>query len=469
MNKTIFSIILTGLISLGAVAQVTNDFEEGSRNAYIADCWVFLSTSVNGGSNAINGSWSMRTGQMSNMPNQQDPHRLRSPWVDMTPGNLTFVTGLTALNGGGKFLDVVLIDENDDETNILQHTFTSTTAQNFSIPVNVTGIRKVEFRYYGSGGNTRGLLDDVSIPGTYAADPSDNCEVFQAVTDTDNDGVADADDEYPNDPDKAYNNYTPSANGYSTLAYEDLWPSQGDYDFNDLVVDYRFNEITNADNEVVQIEATLKVRAVGGSQNNGFAIQFDDLTPGDIASVTGQELTGGLLTMSANGTENGQSNAVIPVFDTPENVINRVGGSFFNTVPTNGTGTSDFINIVITLAAPKASVGNAPYNPFLVKNQVRGAEVHLPDMQPTDLANVSFFGTNDDDTNPSAGKYYKTANNLPWALNLDTTFEYPIEGADIITGYLNFPDWAQSNGNNFPDWHTNTGNGYRNNAKIFNN
>jgi LruC domain-containing protein len=173
--------------------------------------------------------------------------------------------------------------------------------------------------------------------------------------------------------------------------------------------------------------------------------------------------------MSANGTENGQSNAVIPVFDTPENVINRVGGSFFNTVPTNGTGTSDFINIVITLAAPKASVGNAPYNPFLVKNQVRGAEVHLPDMQPTDLANVSFFGTNDDDTNPSAGKYYKTANNLPWALNLDTTFEYPIEGADIITGYLNFPDWAQSNGNNFPDWHTNNGNGYRNNAKIFNN
>jgi LruC domain-containing protein len=173
--------------------------------------------------------------------------------------------------------------------------------------------------------------------------------------------------------------------------------------------------------------------------------------------------------MSANGTENGQSNAVIPVFDTPENVINRVGGSFFNTVPTNGTGTSDLINIVITLAAPKANVGNAPYNPFLVKNQVRGAEVHLPDMQPTDLANVSFFGTNDDDTNPGAGKYYKTANNLPWALNLDNTFEYPIEGADIITGYLNFPDWAQSNGNNFPDWHTNRGNGYRNNAKIFNN
>jgi hypothetical protein len=38
---------------------------------------------------------------------------------------------------------------------------------------------------------------------------------------------------------------------YGTLAYEDLWPSKGDYDFNDLVVDYDFNIVKN-NQEVAQ-------------------------------------------------------------------------------------------------------------------------------------------------------------------------------------------------------------------------
>ncbi|MBU1370939.1 MAG: LruC domain-containing protein, partial [Bacteroidetes bacterium] len=36
-----------------------------------------------------------------------------------------------------------------------------------------------------------------------------------------------------------------------TLAYEDLWPGKGDYDFNDLVIDYDF-DITKNDEEIVQ-------------------------------------------------------------------------------------------------------------------------------------------------------------------------------------------------------------------------
>ena len=54
--------------------------------------------------------------------------------------------------------------------------------------------------------------------------------------DTDNDGIIDFYDEYPDDPDKAYDTYTPSIYGWGTYAFEDLWPNQGDYDFNDLVI-----------------------------------------------------------------------------------------------------------------------------------------------------------------------------------------------------------------------------------------
>ncbi|MFY8108831.1 MAG: LruC domain-containing protein, partial [Bacteroidia bacterium] len=48
--------------------------------------------------------------------------------------------------------------------------------------------------------------------------------------DEDDDGVKDADDDYPTDPNKAFNNPT----GTGSIAFEDQWPSTGDYDLNDV-------------------------------------------------------------------------------------------------------------------------------------------------------------------------------------------------------------------------------------------
>ena len=62
--------------------------------------------------------------------------------------------------------------------------------------------------------------------------------------DSDGDGVANTFDDYPNDPNKAFNNYYPSKGNYASLAFEDLWPNKGDYDMNDMVVDYNINQIT---------------------------------------------------------------------------------------------------------------------------------------------------------------------------------------------------------------------------------
>ena len=59
-----------------------------------------------------------------------------------------------------------------------------------------------------------------------------------------------------------------------SLAYEDLWPYKGDYDFNDLVIHYNF-AITKDDEENVQnITATFIVYAFGASFHNGFGFQF---------------------------------------------------------------------------------------------------------------------------------------------------------------------------------------------------
>ncbi|MCF7886539.1 MAG: LruC domain-containing protein, partial [Candidatus Marinimicrobia bacterium] len=92
--------------------------------------------------------------------------------------------------------------------------------------------------------------------------------------DADNDGVVDANDAYPDDPEKAFNNYYPDKDQFGTLAYEDKWPIQGDYDFNDLIIGYNFNHVVKniegGTNQVVQIDASLVVRATGARYENGF-------------------------------------------------------------------------------------------------------------------------------------------------------------------------------------------------------
>ncbi len=117
--------------------------------------------------------------------------------------------------------------------------------------------------FVGTGGTTRYNIDDIAITGIYSSNPSNNCSPIAAIQDADNDGVADVDDAYPHDSDRAFNNFYPSANGFGTLLFEDLWPGLGDYDFNDLVLSYRINKITNAQNKLVDLKVIYTVKAAG--------------------------------------------------------------------------------------------------------------------------------------------------------------------------------------------------------------
>lgn len=281
--------------------------------------------------------------------------------------------------------------------------------------------------------------------------------------DTDGDGVTDCDDDYPDDPTRAYNNYTTG-----TAVFEDLWPSQGDYDMNDLVNYYKYNMVTNAQNKVVDVIAKFYVRAVGASFQNGFGFQFDNVLPSQIASVEGYDITEGTIAFNGNGTESGQTNAVIIAWDNAENAIHREGGAFYNTVAGSPMGTSDTVTVTIHFSTLLSTtvVGTPPFNPFLIKNGDRAVEIHLPDYVPTSLADPGYFGTGDDNSNPASNRYYKTANDLPWAINIPVGFDYPVEYVDILLAYNHFAEWAQSGGVSYPDWYLDLP-GYRNSANIY--
>lgn len=258
--------------------------------------------------------------------------------------------------------------------------------------------------------------------------------------------------------------------GPGTLAFEDLWPGKGDYDFNDMVIDYQFEILSNPSNFVEQLTVTFTIKAFGASYENGFGFQLsDNLIPADL-TVTGHAITDNIVTLNANGTEAGQSIPTIIVFDNAFSHMGHPGlGIGVNTTPGAAyvTPATFALNIVFkpnTYSYNDLDIAN--FNPFIFVNKVRSHEVHLPYYPPTELADVGLFGIEDDHSDPTSGRYYVTENNLPWAINIYESFDYPNEKQDIIQAHLKFSEWATSGGNLFSDWYKNL-TGYRNNELIY--
>ena len=64
------------------------------------------------------------------------------------------------------------------------------------------------------------------------------------------------------------------------------------------------------------------------------------------------------------------------------------------------------------------------------------------------------------------GSYYKTGNNLPWAIEIPVSFDYPYEKVDILQTHLKFGEWATAGGESFQDWYLDKA-GYRNESNIY--
>jgi len=268
------------------------------------------------------------------------------------------------------------------------------------------------------------------------------------VLDHDFDGVNDLHDAYPEDPDRAYNSYYPSATGSATLAFEDMWPREGDYDMNDVTIGFAINEIKDADLKVKEIEFEGVVHAHGAAYTDGFALKLD--TPlSNIESATLDDVN---VTLKADA----DGNAIIYVLDDVSKTLNngREIGHMYHvekTLTTTLLPTTFKLNIVLkesqNLMAP-------PYNPFITVNNgnYSDIEVHLPNFMPTSYA-ANLFGTSDDDSNLTTGKTYMTADNKPWALLIPDDFAHPVEMHNISDVYYHYDAWVNSNGVDYADWY----------------
>ncbi|NME68025.1 LruC domain-containing protein [Flammeovirga aprica] len=270
--------------------------------------------------------------------------------------------------------------------------------------------------------------------------------------DADGDGISDGFDEYPNDSTMAFNNYYPGRNGFGTYAFEDLYPNEGDYDFNDVIVHYRHNYITNARNEVVKMESKYIAKSVKAAFNSGFGIALP-FHIDSLASVTGSILNTNLVSLNAKGTETGVSDEhpVVIVFDNQNSIVTNNGDIKY----------SDVISMEMSFTAPISvqTLGFADFNPFIFAN-VRDREIHLPGGEPTIKFNTAYRTAGDD-----AGDF-KTTSGHPWGLSITHKFHPPKENIDITRAYNNFVRFVTSNGLSFRNWYTDD-EGNRNTDKMY--
>lgn len=274
------------------------------------------------------------------------------------------------------------------------------------------------------------LYDNAWIDNVFLSNPA-------AITDTDGDGVADEDDDFPNDPTRAYLSYFPTA-GRQTIAYEDMWPVQGDYDFNDMVISLESTLTKDGDGNWVTAEYEIALDAFGGGIESGLALRLTDAAKANfgssiIASVSGDA------SLDPNVT-----NGII-VFNDPD----AVRSQYYNNTEAGLMSTPDTLRFTITFAS---NDGSAFLNDFYIfHKEERGREIHLSGFSGTSAADANLYNTGDD-----VNGTYKTATGLPWAMDIvldGENFQHPMEKIDMITAYPKFSLWAGSAGASNSDWY----------------
>ena len=277
------------------------------------------------------------------------------------------------------------------------------------------------------------------------------------VLDSDGDSISDALDAFPQDATRAARRFYPSATGFGSLAFEDLWPKKGDFDMNDLVVAYRTVETLNAQNEIVDLKVMYEIRARGAGSDNGFGLHLQGLSR-DAIDATATTLSINNQAPVALPMESGQTEAVFilsPNVTTLTNTRQPFPCSMMNTVVKCARTAAVPMELNIHFKEPVTAtqLGAAPFNPFIYRTTQRGLEVHLVDHPPTAKANLKLFGTLNDASNPAQGRYYRTAANEPWALDVPETWRHPTEWNNVAWTYPNFGTWAASGGNVAVDWY----------------
>lgn len=261
--------------------------------------------------------------------------------------------------------------------------------------------------------------------------------------------------------------YPAVKNGWGTLMFEDLWPSYGDYDFNDMVVNYKIQLYAQNKNKIRYMIVGLRVKAIGGSLPYEFYLKMCGVKGGEIASMellSYKNLSAEPQMININTGNPVKDPAIFQFKGLRESSKKPVGSKYMNTESGKEMPYEDLAEAVF-LVEFRNSIANGDvafdtFDFFIAKpSDAFGGElkeIHGGEFKATALGEQTYRKLRSESisTNKTRGYYYSKTN-LVWMLNVPADIPHAYETVDFIKAYPNFVAWAQSGGTQNKDWYEN--------------
>ncbi|NRA34830.1 MAG: LruC domain-containing protein [Polyangiaceae bacterium] len=301
--------------------------------------------------------------------------------------------------------------------------------------------------FHGAGPGNVAYVD-TWVFGTESSDDH-ALEVHAAAADADGDGVTNAADSFPCDPALSSTLFVPAEGVSAAVFFEDLWPSPGDLDFNDLVLAYNYAFGLDSQGEVRVITVNLTPRAAGAGYHSGIGLVLP-INSTLISNVT--RLLGGEDAASHSWEAEG-SGTLIRVLDDTRDLFLVEGQVILNTDPTKPVVNVNSVALRIELSSPVIlSTEDVPFDLFTFRSTDVGHEIHLPKYHGTSYMNTGLFGTGIDGS--IEGWWFVDRTGLPFALSVPAVSLYPLERLQIDELFPNIIGFAASAGTANTDYYS---------------
>ncbi|MFA7116581.1 MAG: LruC domain-containing protein [Bacteroidales bacterium] len=251
-----------------------------------------------------------------------------------------------------------------------------------------------------------------------------------------------------------------------SVAFEDLWPSYGDYDVNDIVVHItNVQAVIDQDNNVKSVNFLGGLNAVGATYDIGFSLMLDEVFSSQIASVSynGNESREGV------GEYNGTTEiAEIPFISSAHKYYKNESSTpliTLNTLDTDrpravGPEINITINFVDNSQVSIDDLALSKLNYFIIikgasYNSQRRLEIHRKGFMASELANHNYDSLY---AMSSSDYLYASYNGFPWGIIVPDSlngnmWEWPDESIRIDIAYDKFLNWINTNGSEDENWY----------------
>lgn len=339
--------------------------------------------------------------------------------------------------------------------------------EDISLPLSIpTYVKTLYAQYQNTTGKKITKPVAVNADGSYALNITDAAEVIptRAITRGD-----DEDDDYDIEDDINYDKehgvVIHPKSGWGTIMFEDQFPSLGDYDFNDFVVNYQvLFEVGKAKNDNKYksnlIVIGLRLKAVGGIFPYTPYLRLKEIESKDVKSIMmSYHKTGNKIEVKQ--IDNKKNYLIIDCSPLIQN-LDRRGSKYFNTEKNALVAKEeDLPEIIIEIELKKSKevddiLEDDEFDLYL-KHKNNGTEIHLNGIEPVDYIypfnNANLLPVFESDGDEEDDNYYYSKEKLIWGLRVPDNVSHAVEEANFLEAYKGFAKWANSGGEDYPNWY----------------